>query len=152
MKIFKFRLESVLALRERAEEKAKEEYGVALQALALAQQSLQDAIGLRDELSMAFVERQRRGIQPAEHCIFWRALEQWEEECRRRKEVAHKAVMETEGKREAMIEARRNHEKLLRLKTRQQQVHQDAAIRQEENMIDDIVGARYAARLQGRMP
>lgn len=144
MRTFKFQLESVLLLREREEQKSREEYGRALQSLALAEQALCDRERLRDEVGAALAERRKQGFHAAEQGIFWSAIQQHETACKRLAEIVANAKADAARRRAAMLLARRNHEMLLHLKSKRQLTHETAERRAEELLIDDMAGARHA--------
>lgn len=148
MKAFHFQLESVLILREREEQKAKEEYGKALQTLAVAQQALSDRERMRDELGAAFAERRKHGFHAMDQNVFWSAIQQHETICKRLEELLAKAKAEAARRRAAMLLARRNREMLERLKSKRRLAHETAERRGEELLIDDMVNARHAKNLR----
>jgi flagellar export protein FliJ len=148
MKIFKFRLDSVLFLREREEQAAVLEYTRALEAMAQAHHALSDSRNLRDRMSAAFAERRKHGFRAAEQDIFWNAMRQRHEECKQRGELFEKTVKDAEKRRAAMFTARRKREMVLLLKSKQLQAHQTGERHAEELQIDDIVSSRYAAHLE----
>ena len=147
MKIFKFRLDSVLLLREREEQAAVLEYTRALETMARAHHSLSDARNLRDTMSAAFAERRKHGFRASDQDVFWNAMQQRHEECRQLAECFEKTVREAETRRAAMFAAKRKREMVVHLKSKQFLAHENAETRAWELQIDDIVSARYAAQL-----
>ena len=148
MKAFVFRLQSVLLLREREEQAAQQAYGLALQALSVAQQLLKDAENLRDELGAVFAERRRHGFRAADQNIYWASMLKRDEECKLRAEHFKKTAQEVDRLRSEMLEAKRKFETLLHLKDKQHLAYKEAERHADELMVDDLVSARYAAELR----
>src|SRR4051794_6842170 len=133
MKRFSFRLESVRALREQAEEQAKAELGreLALEAeaaaavsaaadrLSQAAQAGSEASGVDFAARQAFVERCERLVAAAELEL---ALTQ--------NRVAER--------RRLLTEASREREMLDRLKTKHQRVHEAERLRAEEATLSEV--------------
>jgi len=143
MKTFRFRLESVLTLRNWEEERARTAYGQALQQERKFVDQLR-GIEQRIEDGTAVLRQAAATMVPAgERAARWRHLLQLERE---RSDTAQKLVSARrirEQKMKLLIDAHRRVRVLGTLKTRQHQVHATAAARQEQRELDELVGARF---------
>lgn len=148
MKTFLYRLESVLNLRARAEEQAREIYARALHARAGCEAALREARGTLEAYHAA-LHSAREGVSDRQsQLIFLNALQHQQAQCNRMAEQLTAAEREVAARREAMLVARREREVLSRLKLRQQSAHSAEAARAEESMIGDLISARHAMSLQ----
>lgn len=143
MKGFRFRLESVLTLRNWEEERARTAYGQALQQerrfvdelRAIEQRIEQDAATIRQTTTT--------GVQAGERAARWRHLLALE---RQRADIAQKLVTARrirEQKMKLLIDAHRRTGILDRLKLRQKQAHAAESARREQQEIDELVNARF---------
>ncbi|MCE9612515.1 MAG: flagellar export protein FliJ [Chthoniobacter sp.] len=143
MKPFRYRLETVLSLRLREEDQAREVYSQSLQARARAEAKLLQERTTLEEYHTALCSA-RAGVSNRQHqLLFLNALKQQQGLCDRC--AAEFAVVEkmANQQREVMLAARRRREALSRLKERQQHAWQIEAARVEEVMIGDLITARY---------
>jgi len=148
MKPFRYRLESVLTVRAREEDLAREAYSQVLQARARAEAAvLQERATL--EAYHATLRTAREGVSNRQHqLLHLHALKQQQslcERCAAELAMVEKAVAE---RREAMLEARRRREALTRLKEKQQAAWKAEAAKAEEAMIGDMITARYSLGLR----
>jgi len=143
MKAFRFRLESVLTLRNWEEERARTAYGLALQQERKLVDQLR-AIEQRIEDDTAVLRRASATIVHAgERTARWRHLLQLERE---RGDCAQKLVSARrirEQKMKLLIDAHRRVRVLDTLKTRQHQVHATTMAQREQRELDELVGARF---------
>lgn len=148
MKLFRYRLETVLSLRLREEEQAREAYAQALQARARAEATLLQERATLEQYHTALCSA-RSGVSNRQHqLLFLNALKQQQGLCDRC--AAEFAVVEKMAgqQREAMLAARSRREALSRLKEKQQRAWQTEAARVEEVMIGDLITARYGLGLR----
>ena len=143
MKGFRFRLESVLTLRQWEEERARTAYGQALQQERRFVDELR-AIEQRIENDAATIRQTTTaGIHAGDRASRWRHLLALE---RQRAEIAQKLVTARrirEQKMKLLIDAHRRTGILDRLKLRQQQAHAATCARREQQEIDELVNARF---------
>lgn len=143
MKPFRYRLESVLTVRTRAEDQAREAYAQALQARARAETAInQERATL--EAYHATLRGSREGVSNRHYqLVYLSALQQQQALCERC--AAELAMVEKNVavRREAMLDARRRREALTRLKEKQQAAWKAEEARVEESMIGDLITARY---------
>lgn len=143
MKAFRFRLESVLTLRNWEEERARTAYGQALQQERKFVAQVQ-AVEQRIEEDSAVLRNASSTTLPAgERTARWRHLLQLERE---RNDTAQKLVSARrirEQKMKLLIDAHRRVRVLGTLQTRQKQAHAVAVARQEQRDLDELVSARF---------
>ena len=148
MKLFRYRLESVLTVRTREEDQAREAYAQVLQARARAEATVnQERATL--EAYHATLRTAREGVSNRQHqLVYLNALKQQQGRCERcSAEMAMIEKMVTE-RREAMLGARRRREALTRLKEKQQAAWKAESAKAEEAMVGDMITARYGLGLR----
>jgi len=147
MKTYTFRLQTVLNLRAREEEQARDAYAQSLHARARIENEIQQARATLDGYNAA-LRTAREGVSSGQHqMIFLNALQRQHTHCDRLAAELVPAEREVAKRREAMLEARRRREALTRLKEKQQSAHTAEAARAEEAMIGDLITARHALSL-----
>lgn len=143
MKAFRFRLESVLTLRNWEEERARTAYGTALQQERKFVDQLR-GVELRIEQDTLLMRRADGATAPAgDRAARWRHLLTLERE---RNDVAQKLVSARrirEQKMKLLIDAHRRVQVLDTLKTRHQHAHVAEVTRREERELDELVSARF---------
>ncbi len=149
MKPAKFRLEAVLGLYAMREDQARAEMGRAVQAresvaavLAAAQAALAAHI-------QAYTEhRTGPGFSAASHARHWAALQNAQAACSAH-EVRLRAALQVEAQaRGVLIEARRKHGMILKLRDRHLEQVRLAGLRHEEHALADFFNANRARRLR----
>ncbi len=147
MKAYRFRLESVLTLRNWEEERARTAYAQSLQQERKFIDQLR-AVEQRIETDTATMRGAAAGTAAAaDRAARWRHLLTLERE---RADTTQKLVSARrirEQKMKLLIDAHRRVETLDSLKTRQQQAHAAEAARREEQEVDELVNARFQADL-----
>jgi len=150
MKPFKFKLESVLTLRERAETEAQQHHAAAGRRLETTLAELNEAEEELKRLTEQLACVQRSSFRPAEREILWNASKYQQELCARLTLKAETARKDLEEKRQALLDARRDHEAMMKMEEKDLQEHTRLAQQEERLMVDDIVSARHGAnRRQG---
>jgi flagellar FliJ protein len=145
MKAFKFKLESVLTLRRREEDAAKESYAEALafrqrceQAL---EQAMQDLEGLQKELMVKRDSLTRRD----DHLLFIHAIRQQKDFCSTVSQRLARAQQLVQVRHEAWMEARKKTQMLEKLKEKHHARFMYENQREEEKAIEEIVLARFGS-------
>ncbi len=146
MKRFRFRLESVRTLRELAERKAREQFGLAQQKVTEAAESLHLAKVRRSELISSLAGTRTGRFRPADQVGGMAALRVAEKQ-----EIeAERVLAETEKNRDRVREdwllARRGLQIIQKLEERARFAHRDAADKAEQSLLDEL-GSMAAARL-----
>lgn len=145
MKRFRFRLESVLALRSLAERSGRERFGAAQQRLAAALAALRAAEARRLGLAEALAaSREGASFRPAEQAAGLAALRDAErdiqEAARRHAEAAAAAAKA----REEWLAARRRLQVVEKLEERARRAHREAAEKAEQALLDELASLAAA--------
>jgi flagellar FliJ protein len=148
-KPFKFRLERVRELRERDEDRAREELAVSLghqlrgtAMLQAAAEQVRDARTLR-------TTGVGGGVSGADLVAQERWVERLESERATAELAVARASAEVAHRRGELVAARQRREALERLKTRQQGEHTAKVLRAEGAMLDEIALAAHIRRQPG---
>lgn len=143
MKPFKFSLESVLTVRSREEDTARQAYSEALAFQARTQESLNQALddleGLHGELSDKRVGVTRRDDQ----ILFIQAIRQQRFFCDTLTQRLSRAAQLVEVRMQLWLEARRKTQMLERLKEKKRGQHEAEWKRIQEREIEDLITARF---------
>ncbi len=138
---YRFRLERVRALRERSEERAKQEFAVALRAQQLGQD---EVVEVRARIASArAAQLQASGAELRAHQSYVERLEHaldlaLQELARREVELAARLA--------ELTKASQDLEALERLKEKGLHDHHREAARVEQNLLDEIAGNGYWRR------
>lgn len=144
MKRFRFRLESVRALRALAERSARERFGAAQQRLAAALSELRAAEERRLALADALAASRSGSFRPADQVgglLALQAAQQAEREAGRRHAEAQAA---SQRAREEWLAARRKLQVIERLEERARRAHRDAAEKAEQTLLDELASLAAA--------
>lgn len=144
MKRFRFRLESVRALRDVAERRARERFGLAQQKVAQAQQALATASRWREDVSTALTGALDGRFRPAEQASGLAALRQAERAEAEATRVFNEAGVARDRAREEWLSARRRLQVMQRLEERARQAHREAADKAEQSLLDELAGIAAA--------
>ena len=148
MKSFTFRLESVLSLRIREEDRARELCAKALSDQAAALMALTNGNSELDSCH-AELSRQRSGKTTRnQQILLLSALQQQQLNCKRLMMKCASADHEVAARRGELLIARRKRESLSNLKERQRAAHRLAQDREQEALIADIISSRHVINLR----
>jgi flagellar export protein FliJ len=138
MKPFRFRLQSLLSLREREERKALEAFAAALCEAELSESRLRATQTRINDHWNAAAETLRSGCAPAE-------LQSWQSfgQILVREEARLRAAAVTASEaaslaRRALMAARQRREVVEALKTRHRETHERESLHEEQMLLDDI--------------
>jgi len=145
MKKFQFKLESVLKLRERAETEAQQSHAAAGRRLEALLTELAQAESEFKQLAAQLQNVQQSSFRPAERDILWNGVKYQQDLCARLTQKVDFARKDLEEKLQHLLDARRDHEAMVKLLEKEQQEHNRLAELEERAMIDDIVNARHAS-------
>jgi flagellar export protein FliJ len=144
MKRFRFRLESVRALRDVAEGKAREAFGQAQQQVVVAQQAVQAAEQRRTDLNAALAGARAGTFRPSEQVAGLAALRQAEQEII----AANRRLTEVEAARDwargVWLTARRALQVMQKLEERARLVHREANDKAEQSLLDELASNSIA--------
>jgi flagellar export protein FliJ len=147
MKSFLFRLEPILALRAATLSEAQQSYAQACQAVSQAKRDLAEAKAdlerLHEVLQLCRGGRSRKNDQ----IISLNAIDYQQSLCDRKTERLDRAQQEATVRLQELLTAKRAHEVLRRLRTKLQAKHCREQEQREQSMVDDMVMARFAAKL-----
>ncbi len=148
MKAFAFRLESILSLRTREEDRAREIFSRATQAQAKIARDLAEGRVSLDAFHTALAGCRAGATNRGEQIILLNALQHHQSHCGVLALRLAAAERETAARRAEFLGARRKREMLSRLKIREFHAHRLAAARREEAAIADVIAARHARNLR----
>ena len=143
MKSFRFRLETLLHLREMAKDKAIAEYGLAIARREEAQKVLQQRKRQMEDLREEIGRRRSTGFSGSEQNSYNRSIERAKEaiiDCNSNFEEAKKIA---EAKRELYLNADSQFKSLLKLKEKQRDRHIEFETKKDEMQLEDIISSRF---------
>lgn len=144
MKRFRFRLESILALRDVAERKAREGFGLAQHQVRLGQQAVEAAELRRNELNAALTGARAGSFRPSEQVAGLAALGQSDRdvvEARRKLVELEKA---RDQSRDGWLTARRALQVMQKLEARARLAYREASDKAEQTLLDEIASMTLA--------
>lgn len=148
MKPFVFRLESVLTLRIREEERAQHVFGKAVQLRNQAALALEESRAALDACYTVIARGRSGATTRTEQILLLNSLQQQQAHSELLVRRLAAADREVAARREEFLAARRRREALTRLRERQQTEHRLAAERAQEAQIADLITARHVLHLQ----
>ena len=152
MKPFLFRLESVLLLRTREEDRAREACASAAAKQATAALALSESQGQLDACHTALSIHRCGTTNRTEQILLLSALQNQQSHCELLVSRCAAADREVAARREELLAARRKREALTNLKERQRGAHRLGQDRQDEAAIADIISARHILTMREAQP
>ena len=152
MKPFVFRLDTVLALRTREEDRAREVCAGALKNQSDAKQALTTANGELEDCHTALSLHRSGTTNRTEQILLLSALQAQKSQCERLLARCAATDREVAARRAELLIARRKREALSNLQERQRAAHRHAQERQEEATIADLITARHVLNMQEAHP
>jgi flagellar protein FliJ len=147
MKPFRFRLEALLTLRLREEDKMREALAYAETRRAKAEEAQAAGEAALEALDQALMNQRQGRLNCQNHLLMLQAMETQRRECVRLATVVRQSRTEAEYKRQDMMKARREREMVEHLRDKQKAEYQAEVARAEEREISDMIGARHALAL-----
>jgi flagellar export protein FliJ len=147
MRPFQFSLEAVLRLRAEQLEKTRQAFAEAMQWRARAANALAEAQAEIDSCHAALTARRECRTTRADQVLFLNALQYQQSLLQRLTVELSRVEREVGVRRHTMLTAQRKLDALERLRERKQRTHQAHAQREEERMIDDLIGSRYVLQM-----
>lgn len=148
MKPFRFRLESVLLLRAREEDRARDACSVAMKNQATAAMELRAGNSDLDGFHAALSEKRSGTTNRTEQILFLSALQNQQANCERLVARCTAADREVAARRRELLAVRSKREALSNLKERQSGAHRIVLEKADEAAIADIISARHVLNLQ----
>ena len=145
MRPFKFTLESVLTLRSREEETARQSYAEALAFQSRTNEALDQAMNDLDALQSELSEKRQATSKRDDQIMFIQAIRQQRSFCDAMTQRLARAVQLVEVRMKLWLDARRKTQVLQKLKDKRSQIHDAEMRRLEEREIEDMISARWVA-------
>ncbi len=145
MRPFRFTLESVLTLRSREEETARQSYAEALAFQARTNEALEQAMNDLDALQSELSEKRQATSKRDDQIMFIQAIRQQRSFCDAMTQRLARAVQLVEVRMKFWLDARRKTQVLQKLKEKRGQLHDAEMRRREEREIEDMISARWVA-------
>ncbi len=145
MRPFRFTLESVLTLRSREEETARQSYAEALAFQARTNEALDQAMNDLDALQSELSEKRQATSKRDDQIMFIQAIRQQRSFCDAMTQRLARAVQLVEVRMKLWLDARRKTQVLQKLKDKRSQTHDAEMRRLEEREIEDMISARWVA-------
>lgn len=136
---FRFRLQSVLGIKEKVEDLKKNEFGKAVTALAEAQRVKAEMEASRDGCIDDFRRDIAQGIDPDAFKRYNQFLEQIKLAIKRQEFVVEQCEIFVEQKREELVEAMRDRKTLETLRDNDFEEFLIEEKKQEQKVVDEIV-------------
>jgi flagellar export protein FliJ len=138
-------LESVLTLRSREEETARQSYAEALAFQARTNEALDQAMNDLDALQSELSEKRQATSKRDDQIMFIQAIRQQRSFCDAMTQRLTRAVQLVEVRMKLWLDARRKTQVLQKLKDKRSQIHDAEMRRLEEREIEDMISARWVA-------
>ncbi|MCL2572964.1 MAG: flagellar export protein FliJ [Defluviitaleaceae bacterium] len=139
---FKFRMQSVLSIKEKVEDLKKNEFGKAMAALAEAQRVMVEMQQARENCIEDFRNGISGGIDPAAFKRYNLYLEKMKLAIKRQAFVVEQCEVFVEQKRQELVEAMRDRKTLETLRDNDYEEHLTEEKKQEQKIVDEIVSYR----------
>lgn len=148
MKPFVFRLESVLKLRTREEERAQQVFGIAVQARNRAALALDESRAALDACYTALAAGRTGATNRTEQILLLHAVQQQQAHSELLTTRLAAADRDVAARRGEFLVARRKREALTKLREKQRLAHRVAAERAQEAEVADLITARHIHTLR----
>lgn len=136
---FKFRLQSVLTIKEKVEDLKKNEFGKAVSALAEAQRVKTEMEAMRDDCIDEFRRDIDEGIDPEAFRRYNLFIEKMKIAIKNQEQVVARAEAFVEQKRQELVEAMRDKKTLETLRDNDFEEFLIEEKKQEQKVVDEIV-------------
>jgi len=139
-------MDNILSLRQKLEDKKKQEYGEANRKLQIEKQKKQKLIDETTFFSNHLCEKMKDQIVPSEIISYNQYLKVLRRKTVEQDKVVQKAVNNTEKKREELLEAVKQRKMLESLKEKRWIEYKEELNREEQKIIDEIVSFKSKSR------
>ena len=144
MKLFKFRLQSVLEQRERRENQAVQDYAQAKQAVKDAESILSDLIQLRWDLINGLSELRKSGnIDPREQVVYQDYIKQAKLGIDRQEDYIAELTTLADKMRIHLVDASQDKQVIDKMKVKSVEQHRYETMRQEQEESDELSTLRH---------
>ena len=138
-------MESVLTLRSREEETARQSYAEALAFQSRTNEALEQAMNDLEALQSELSEKRQATSKRDDQIMFIQAIRQQRSFCDAMTQRLARAVQLVEVRMKLWLDARRKTQVLQKLKDKRSQLHDAEMRRLEEREIEDMISARWVA-------
>ncbi|MCL1936563.1 MAG: flagellar export protein FliJ [Defluviitaleaceae bacterium] len=144
MSKFKFKMESVLNLKERIAEQKEQEFGKAMQALAKEKTILENYYTDRkNAISQLKSEMESSNLKPIDFQILSNYIESTKVKIVNQEKLIKKAEQFVEFKRRELVEATKEKKMMEKLKENEFEEYIDETKKKEQKTVDEIVSFRF---------
>ena len=143
MKSFKFRLETLVNLRELAKERAVKDYANAISIREKAESNLKTAIDSLAYLNHEIARKRKSGFSGFEQKDFDSSILQAKEHIIDRNSQLEEAKSIENAKRKLFLNAESSFKSLVNLKEKNKELHLKKEEKKEELELEDIIGSRF---------
>lgn len=143
MKVFNFRLETLLHLREIARDKALGNYAKAINVRQEKEKALQDSRSFLEELQLHIGQKRRDSFSGSSEESFDLSVKTAKERIIDAHKNLQHSIQSEEAKKRIYLKADSEYKSLLNLKEKQKEEHVRAESLKEERELEDIIGGRF---------
>lgn len=143
---FQFRMENILSLRQKLEDKKKQEYGDANRKLQIENQKKQQLLDESAYVSKDLCDKMKEQIIPEEIISYNQYLKLLKRKTVEQDQVVRKAASFAEKKREELLDAVKQRKMLESLKEKRWTEYKEEENREEQKIIDEIVSFKSQSR------
>jgi flagellar export protein FliJ len=143
MKVFNFRLETLLHLREIARDKALGNYAKAINVRQEKEKALQDSRSFLEELQLHIGQKRRDSFSGSSQESFDLSVKTAKERIIDAHKNLQHSIQSEEAKKRIYLKADSEYKSLLKLKEKQKEEHVRAESLKEERELEDIIGGRF---------
>lgn len=148
--MFRFDLQQVLDFRRHNEERKELELAQVRRVLQQEEDRLAFFSDRRDRYQRELIDRQKKGVSPAEVAIYTSYMRFVKEKIEWQMEAVETAKKQVEKKKEEVLAARRDRKTLDRLRSRRYQAFLADSKREEMKNLDEVGLGRFQMRIRDR--
>ena len=143
MKVFNFRLETLLHLREIARDKALGNYAKAINVRQEKEKALQESRSFLEELQLHIGQKRRDSFSGSSQESFDLSVKTAKERIIDAHKNLQHSIQSEEAKKRIYLKADSEYKSLFKLKEKQKEEHVRAESLKEERELEDIIGGRF---------
>lgn len=148
MSHFQFRMDNILNIREKLEEKKKQEYGKALSRLEIENEKKQKLMDEKNFLLQTLNHKVEEKVSPNEVISYNQYIHYLKKKTIEQDKIVRNAAQYVQKKHEELLESVKQKKMLELLKEKQWIEFQEEANKQEQKIIDEIVSFKSQGRLE----
>ena len=147
MKVFRFRLESLLHFRGLTREKCLKDYAQAINKRKSDELRCEQISQRLDDIERSVAAQREQGIAGHDQATFLASIEHARESLKKQREVVAKSLAAEDKSKKSYLEADTAEKILLRLKERRKEEHIRLQEAKEDRALEDVIGARFGILL-----